>query len=103
MAHATIHFVSPHTGHVRDAPVGFSWTVSFFVFFPPLFRRDWAGFAILLMAAIVTLGFAGLVFMFIYNNMYLRFLISDGFKAASATVDLDCLEQELGLQIPRFE
>jgi hypothetical protein len=103
MAHATIHFVSPYTGQARDAPVGFSWTVSFFVFFPPLFRRDWAGFAILLMAAIVTLGFAGLIFMFIYNNMYLRFLISDGFKAESATVDLDCLQQELGFPIPRIE
>lgn len=101
MAHAKIYFENPHTGQVREAPVGFSWTVFFFGFFPPLFRGHWAGFAILLIAAIVTFGLSGLIFMFIYNKMYIKYLISDGFKAKSATADLDYLQQKLGLQIPR--
>lgn len=103
MAHATIYFENPQTGQAREAPVGFSWTVSMFVFFPPLFRRDWAGFSILLLATIISFGFAGLVFMFVYNSMYIKFMISDGFKAKNATIGLDALQQELGFPIPRAE
>lgn len=101
MAHSKIYFENPHNGNVREAPVGFSWTVFFFGFFPPLFRGHWAGFAILLLAALLTAGLSGLIFMFIYNKMYLKYLISNGYKAKSATADLDFLQQKTGLQIPR--
>lgn len=102
MAYAKIYFENRHTGQVKEAPVGFSWTVLFFGFFPALFRGHWAGFVILLLAAILTFGLSGLIFMFIYNKMYIKHLISEGYKAKSGTADLDFLQQKTGLKIPRI-
>ena len=101
MAHAEIFFVNP-VGKNRNAPVGFSWTVLFFGFFPPLFRQHWVGFLIIFIAAILTCGLSGLVFMFIYNKMYIKHLIEDGYKAKNASVDLSFLQQKIGLIIPRL-
>lgn len=101
MAHSKIYFENPHTGQLKEAPVDFSWTVFFFGFFPALFRGHWVGFAILLLAAVITVGLSNLIFMFIYNKMYIKYLISEGFKAKSASADLDYLQQELGIQLPR--
>lgn len=103
MAHSKIYFKNPHTGQVKEAPVGFSWTVFFFGFFPPLFRGHWGGFAILLLSAIITVGLSNLIFMFIYNKMYIKHLISEGFKATSASADLEYLQQRLGVQIPKAD
>jgi hypothetical protein len=103
LAYATIYFENPRTGQVKEAPVGFSWTVLFFNFFPALFRGHWAGFAILIIAAFVTFGLSGLVFMFIYNKMYVKHLIGEGYKAKSATTDLDDIQQKMGLQLPRLD
>jgi len=41
MAYTTITFENPRTEHIKQAPVGFSWTVLLFGFFPRLFRGDW--------------------------------------------------------------
>ncbi|MGY6549007.1 MAG: hypothetical protein ACXIU7_08375 [Roseinatronobacter sp.] len=103
MAYAKIYFEHPQTGRIREAPVGFSWTVLFFSALPPLFRAHWLGFVILLLCALLTSGLSGLVFMFIYNKMYIKHLIGDGYKARSASSDLDYLQQRLNLPIPRLE
>jgi hypothetical protein len=103
MAYARIYFENLHTGHIKEAPVGFSWTVFFFGFFPPLFRGDWIGFAIILFSAIITFGLSNLVFMFIYNKMYIKRLISEGYKAKSATADISYLQQKLNIQIPTLQ
>lgn len=102
MAHSKIYFSHPQTGKMREAPVGFSWTVFFFGFFPPLFRGHWVGFFILLLTALVTAGFSNILFMFIYNKMYIKHLIADGYKAKSSSTDLDFVQQRAGLQIPRY-
>jgi len=101
MAHSKIYFENPHTGYLREAPVGFSWTVLFFGFFPALFRQHWTGFAILFIAALATIGFSNIVFMFIYNRMYIKHLVSDGYKAKSASADLNFIQQKLGFLIPQ--
>lgn len=102
MAYAKIYFENSHTGQVREAPIGFSWTVFFFGFFPALFRSHWGGFAIMLLAALLTFGLSNLVFIFIYNRMYIKHLISEGYKAKSASADLDFIQQKFGSQIPRL-
>ena len=101
MAYATINFHQPFTGAVKAAPVGFSWTTLFFGFFPALLRGHWVGAIIILVVGVLTAGLSGLVFPFIYNRMYIKHLIGEGFKAATSSADLPYLEQRLKLPMPR--
>ncbi|MBF0342234.1 MAG: hypothetical protein HQL95_14910 [Magnetococcales bacterium] len=101
MAYTKVTFENPHTGAIKEAPVGFSWTVFFFGFFVPILRGDWKWTIIMLLLLLITLGLSGLVFMFIYNKLYIKELIGNGFKAKSATVGtLDQISLKLGLQLP---
>ena len=72
MAFTKIIFKNPNTGAIKEAPVGFSWTVFFFGFIPALFRADWKWAAIMFLLAMFTFGLSNLVFMFIYNKLYVR-------------------------------
>lgn len=104
MAYTTIVFKNPMTGAMKEAPVGFSWTTFFFGVFPSLFRGDWKWFAIMLFLAIITFGFSNLVFMFIYNKLYIRDLIGAGYKAKSiGSGDLDYASAKVGMQIPTLD
>ena len=86
MAHNTIYFENLHTGQMREAPVGFSWTVLFFGSLPPLFRGDWKWACLTLLCAMITLGLSHFVFIFIYNKIYIKELINDGFKVKSIKI-----------------
>jgi hypothetical protein len=101
MAFATLHFEHPVMLGRRDAPVGFSWTSFFFGPFPALFRGHWAGAAILLLAALVTADLSNLVFMFIYNKMFIRHLVQEGWRVTDATDDLQAIEVRIGMRLPR--
>jgi len=104
MAYTTITFENPHTGEIKQAPVGFSWTVLFFGFFPPLFRGDWKWAVIMFILAMITFGLSGLVFMFIYNKLYIKDLIGSGFKAKSiASGNVDEVSAKIGVQIPMLQ
>ena len=72
MAYTKLIFENPNTGHIKEAPAGFSWTVLFFGFFPPLFRGDWKWAVIIFLLAVLTWGLVNLVFMFIYNKLYIK-------------------------------
>jgi len=103
MAYTKVVFENPNTGFIKEAPVGFSWTVLFFGFFPPLFRGDFKWGIIMFLLAIFTWGLSGLVFMFIYNKLYIKDLIGSGFKAKSielGTIDIDQVSQNLGFNLP---
>ena len=101
MAYATINFHNPVTGGLKTAPVGFSWTTLFFGLFPALLRGHWGGAVVMLLVAIVTLGFSNLAFPFFYNRMYIKHLIGEGYKADTASTDLRYLEQRLKLAMPQ--
>jgi hypothetical protein len=101
MAYTHINFEHPATGELRRAPVGFSWTVLFFGCFPALFRSDWKWFAIMLLIAMLTWGVSFLVFMFIYNKLYIKELIGKGYKATSIDDgDFEKARHVLGIRIP---
>jgi len=104
MAYTNVVFENQNTGHIRHAPVGFSWTVLFFSFFPPLFRGDWKWAFIMFVLSVLTWGVSGLVFMFIYNKLYIKDLISSGFKAKSVkNGNIDEVSLKIGIKLPRLE
>jgi len=105
MAYTSITLENPHTGAIKEAPVGFSWTVGFFNFFPPLFRGDFKWAAIFFLLAIITMGLSGLVFMFIYNKLYIKDLIGAGYKVKSFKDDSSKQEvaAKLNMSLPLLE
>ena len=86
MAFDKITFTNPQTGKTKKAPVGFSWTVLFFGPFPAFFRGDWKWGLIMLLAFLLTAGLSDLVFMFIYNKLYIKGLIARGYQASGVEV-----------------
>jgi hypothetical protein len=70
------------TGRFRQGRIGFSWTVLFFGFFVPLFRKDWKGAFHLFLASSLTLGLSNLIFAFYYNKKHLRSLLKSGYMPA---------------------
>jgi hypothetical protein len=104
MAFTSVVFKNPQTGAMKEAPIGFSWTVFFFGFFPALFRGDIKWAAIMFIIACFTFSLSNLVFMFIYNRLYVQDLIAAGFKAQSiAKGELGYASAKLGFEIPRLE
>ncbi len=74
-----------NVGVVKEAPVGFSWTMLFFGPLDPLFRGDLKWTALFLLAVFVTLPFYGIgwvVLPFIYNKRYLINLFEQGYQPA---------------------
>ena len=80
MAFATVPIEDKKNQIIKEAPVGFSWTVLFFGGLVPLVRGDWGYFFIMLVASIVTFGISGIIFAFIYNRIYLQNSLKKGFK-----------------------
>ena len=72
----------PQTSMVKTVKVGFSWTMFFFGFFVPLFRGDWKWAIIIFLTAAVTFSLSSLIFMFIYNKIYINELLEKGYVAA---------------------
>lgn len=88
------------SGVRKEVKLGFSWTVLFFGFFVPLFRNDFKWAAIMFAAALISprliatayqvnigpimidiVPFSvGIVFAYIYNKIYAKSLLKDGYK-----------------------
>ena len=101
MAFSTLNLKHPEYEVVKQAPVGFSWTVFFFGFFPPLFRGDWKWGIVMLVAALCTFGISTLVFMFIYNKLFVKSLLDSGYTSVDGEDVLSPIEAKLGMKIPR--
>lgn len=70
-------------GVIKTATVGFSWKILFFGIFLPLFQWRIKWFFITLMLAFITFGLVWVVLPFIYNKLYIKDLIKQGYKAAN--------------------
>ena len=79
MAYKTEYLEHPITKEKREAPIGFSWTTLFFGFFPALIRGDWKWSLIMLVFACLTGPISWIVFPFIYNRIYYKESIREGF------------------------
>ena len=100
MAYDTIYFQNPTTGQLREAPVGFSWTLFFFGCFPAFFRSDWKWGFLMFLLALVSFGLSWLIFPFIYNKLYIKDLVNNGYKVKSiAKGSKESLELKLGLRL----
>lgn len=97
MAFATIQV--SNGVEIKDVPLGFSWTTFFFGFFPALIRQDWLMFAIILILGMLTWGLSGIAFAFMYNRIYLKSLLSKGYKVSAipATTTLLAVQTYAGL------
>ena len=103
MAFSTLNLKHPQLEITKQAPVGFSWTVLFWAFFPPLFRGDWKYGIIILVLQLITFGLSGLVFMFIYNKLHIQSLLEQGYTSVDSEAVLGPIEANLGMKIPRNE
>ena len=113
MAFDKVILENPRTGQIREAPIGFSWTMFLFGPFAPMFRGDWKWALIILIIALIIAGITagllgwvpGLIGAFIWNKSYLNRLISDGFqlKATERGTSLDRVDRELGYAARRVD
>lgn len=111
MAFAQAFLENPRTGQLRKAPVGFSWTMLFFGFFPPMIRGDWKWVGIVLggglLLAVISAGILGwvpsLVGAFIWNKHYLRSLVNDGYQLKRVDgSDPERVDVAAGFSVPRL-
>ena len=113
MAHGSVELRNSATGEVKLVPVGYSWTVLFWGFFPAVFRQDWKNAGIMVGVILAVglifegLGFIPLIlFSFIYNDrMYLKDLLNSGWRIAgySGEKNLVAVEQSLGFSLDKFK
>ena len=101
MASSTLNLQHPQFEVIKKAPVGFSWTNFFFGFFPPIFRGDWKWGLIIFVLAICTFGIANLIFMFIYNKLFIQSLLDQGYASIDSEEILKPIEAKMGIKIPR--
>ncbi|WP_068669430.1 hypothetical protein [Thermosulfurimonas dismutans] len=104
MAYGKIIFQHPVTKEIKEAPIGFSWTMLFFEVFVPLFRGDWKWAIISFLLAIITGGLSWFVFPFIYNKLYIKELIKKRFKAVDISgTNFKIAEAKMGIILPKNE
>jgi hypothetical protein len=68
------------TGQTRESKIGFSWTTFFFGFIPAFTRGDMKNGFIQLFITFIIGPFAPLVYSFIYNKIYIKDLLQNGFR-----------------------
>ncbi len=104
MADNILTMENPRTGQIKEASIGFSWTTLLFGIFVPLIRGNGKWAIIMFLLALVTVGLSWLVFPFIYNRLYLKDLIGNGFKARSAAHgSIGGVASRLGLSVPLLD
>ena len=74
--------------------------VLFWLFPSQLFRGDWKWGIIILVAALCTLGISTLVFMFIYNKLFVKSLLDSGYTSVDSEELLNPIEAKLRNENP---
>jgi len=101
MAWTQVILKNPLHEGAKQAPVGFSWTTLFFGILPALFRGDWKWFIIQTIFALITWGLSSIFFAFVYNKLYLKTLLEQGYFSDQSDNVLEPVETSLSLKITR--
>lgn len=95
----TVMMKHPGIGLRKDGFYGFSWTTFFFSGFPAIFRGDLIIGLVVIIASMLTFGFAGVIWAFFYNKNYTIRLLEKGYvfsdleknvRSAKRALDLPC-------------
>jgi hypothetical protein len=97
---AKLILINPHSGIIKQAPIGFSGTTFFFGPLPALYRGDFKWFFI--QSILDTLFIVPLIiFPFHYNKLYLKKLLEAGYMVKSVEgATIEALNLKLGLELP---
>jgi hypothetical protein len=87
------------TGETRIVPTGFSFTTLFFGFFPALFRGDLFWALIMGFTALLTYGFAWLIWPFFYNGLHIKRLVSKGFRYGQSAAQHPGVQQIVNVNV----
>lgn len=93
-------YLRNYTGVVKQVKLGFSWTMLFFGILVPLFRGDLKWTVLSLILVIVTSGLAWFVLPFIYNRLYIKSLLENGWIPADEMSRNAMLAKNL--PVPRY-
>jgi hypothetical protein len=87
-------------GKVKSVKIGFCWTMAFFGPMVSGYRHDLKGTGIYILSSMVSLGLAWVVFPFIYNKMYLKDLLANGYTTTSvAGTSMQAAELKLQIKL----
>ncbi len=105
MSGAKLILKNPRNGSIKTAPIGFSWTILFFGFLVPLYRKEWFWTILTLILQVITLGVAAIPLAFCYNKIYIRRLINKGYTyfSRSGNISPEKMDKYLHLQKKVFE
>ena len=104
MAYTNLTLKNPQTNDTKIAPVGFSWTVFFFGPIPAFLRGDIKGGFMMLLLGLITGGLVWFYYIFQYNKMYIKNLITKGYRVVSNDKALvDEISIKVGLLLPLLE
>lgn len=112
MAFDTAILRHPVTGQIKEAPIGFSWTMFFISWVPPIFRGDWKWFGIVLgltiFLGLISFGILawlpGIVGAFVWNKSHLNGLIERGYhlQGLRSGMSLERVDSFAGFELPRY-
>lgn len=71
--------INKNTNLTKQVPVGFSWTTLFFGFWVAIYRSDWKWALLQALIAVFTSAVSWFIFPFIYNSLYEKELMSQGY------------------------
>ena len=57
---------------------------------------------VIIVLAMLTMSFSSIIFAFIYNKMYINYLIGQVAKMSSSTMSDDALQAKLGVEFPKL-
>lgn len=83
-----IQLKNKYTQRVKEAPVGYSWTLLVFGAFVPLFRKDWLSTIVLMVLNLTVVCLGGYIvewvidalFAALYNKYYINKMLASGWE-----------------------